>query len=79
MHGVALHESDSEFPARPRRSFRCLRGDPGDTGYRPHVDLAANILPGYDFISTTDISNDGEGRHPDASDPGDAVVAATAN
>ena len=24
-----------------------------DTGYRPHADLNANILPGYDFISDT--------------------------
>ena len=24
-----------------------------DTGYRPHVDLAANILPGYDIINDT--------------------------
>ncbi|KVE32666.1 hypothetical protein WS68_16205 [Burkholderia sp. TSV86] len=24
-----------------------------DTGYRPHPDLAANLLPGYDFISTS--------------------------
>ena len=24
-----------------------------DTGYRPHADLAANIVPGYDFIADT--------------------------
>jgi serine protease len=46
-----------------------------DTGYRPHVDLAANLLPGYDFISTLSIANDGDLRDSDASDPGDAVVA----
>ena len=46
-----------------------------DTGYRPHVDLAANLLPGYDFISTLAVSNDGDLRDSDASDPGDAVVA----
>jgi len=46
-----------------------------DTGYRPHTDLAANILPGYDFIADTTISNDGNGRDSDASDPGDAIVA----
>jgi hypothetical protein len=33
-----------------------------DTGYRPHADLAANILPGYDFISDTFVANDGNGR-----------------
>jgi serine protease len=42
-----------------------------DTGYRPHVDLDSNILPGYDFISNVTIANDGDGRDADASDPGD--------
>jgi len=46
-----------------------------DTGYRPHSDLGANIVPGYDFISDTTISNDGNGRDSDAQDPGDAVRA----
>lgn len=44
-----------------------------DTGYRPHADLAANILPGYDFISDTFVANDGNGRDSDARDPGDWV------
>ncbi len=46
-----------------------------DTGYRPHADLAANIIGGYDFISDTAVSNDGDGRDADAKDPGDAVKA----
>lgn len=46
-----------------------------DTGYRPHADLAANLLPGYDFISDTFVSNDGNGRDGDASDPGDWINA----
>lgn len=46
-----------------------------DTGYRPHADLAANILPGYDFIGDLAVANDGNGRDSDASDPGDAVAA----
>jgi serine protease len=46
-----------------------------DTGYRPHADLAANILPGYDFISDTFVSNDGNLRDSDASDPGDWINA----
>jgi serine protease len=46
-----------------------------DTGYRPHVDLAANVLPGYDMISATAVANDGNGRDSDAKDPGDAVKA----
>lgn len=43
-----------------------------DTGYRPHSDLAANIIGGYDMIADTDISVDGDGRDSDASDPGDS-------
>jgi len=42
-----------------------------DTGYRPHADLAGNLLPGFDFISDTTVANDGGGRDSDASDPGD--------
>ncbi len=45
-----------------------------DTGYRPHADLAANILQGYDFISDTFVANDGNGRDTDASDPGDWIT-----
>jgi serine protease len=46
-----------------------------DTGYRPHADLNANILPGYDFIGDTFVANDGNGRDSDASDPGDWINA----
>lgn len=47
-----------------------------DTGYRPHADLAANILVGYDMISADPdtsftTANDGNGRDADALDPGD--------
>lgn len=50
-----------------------------DTGVRfDHPDLGrvadgGKLLPGYDFVSETDISNDGNGRDSDASDPGDWV------
>ncbi len=44
-----------------------------DTGYRPHADLNANILPGYDMISDSFVGNDGNGRDSDARDPGDWV------
>ncbi len=53
-----------------------------DGGYLPHADLAANILPGYDFVSP-DLpnvfitANDSNGRDNDASDPGDWVATAT--
>jgi serine protease len=46
-----------------------------DTGHRPHADLAANLLPGYDFIGDTFVANDGNGRDSDASDPGDWINA----
>ncbi|TQV89046.1 S8 family serine peptidase [Aliikangiella coralliicola] len=42
-----------------------------DTGYRPHVDLVANIVGGYDFISDSGTARDGDGRDSDASDEGD--------
>ena len=46
-----------------------------DTGYRPHADLAANLLPGYDMISDSFVGNDGNGRDSDAQDPGDWILA----
>lgn len=46
-----------------------------DTGFRPHPDLSANLLPGYDMISDTFVARDGDGRDADAIDPGDWSVA----
>lgn len=46
-----------------------------DTGYRPHADLAANILPGFDMISDSSIAADGDGRDSDALDAGDFTLA----
>jgi serine protease len=46
-----------------------------DTGYRPHADLAGQILQGYDFITSTTMSMDGNGRDTDASDAGDWTPA----
>jgi serine protease len=60
-------------------------GDPNlviadlDTGVRfDHPDLLAvanggRLLPGYDFVSDATVANDGNGRDPDASDPGDWI------
>lgn len=42
-----------------------------DTGQTPHPDLDANTRRGYDMISYTTVSNDGDGRDADPSDPGD--------
>ncbi len=46
-----------------------------DTGYRPHIDLNANIINGYDFITNISTANDGNGRDPSALDPGDWTTA----
>lgn len=42
-----------------------------DTGYAAHTDLAANVISGYDFISTAADARDGNGRDSDAKDEGD--------
>ena len=47
-----------------------------DTGITSHPDLAGHVLPGYDFVSTLEYANDGNGRDADASDPGDWVSRA---
>ncbi len=53
-----------------------------DTGVRfDHPDLirvasGGNLLPGYDLIQDLDVANDGDGRDPDPSDPGDWLTAA---
>jgi serine protease len=47
-----------------------------DTGVRAHADLAANLLSGYDFISSSSVANDGGGRDSDANDPGDGCNGA---
>lgn len=53
-----------------------------DTGVRfEHPDLlrvsqAGKLLDGFDFVSQTPYANDGNGRDPDATDPGDFVTAA---
>ena len=46
-----------------------------DTGYVTHSDLAANIVVGYDFISDTAVSVDGDGRDSNPADPGDHYAA----
>ena len=50
-----------------------------DTGFTDHSDLAANILPGYDFISDVTRANDGNGRDTDAHDPGNWTATTNSN
>jgi serine protease len=46
-----------------------------DTGIISHRDLdPARILAGYDLISDPDTANDGDGRDPDPTDPGNATL-----
>ena len=48
-----------------------------DTGVRfEHPDLAVKLYPGYDFVSDSSISNDGDARDSSAADPGDWVTSA---
>jgi serine protease len=49
-----------------------------DTGYRPHTDLSGRFVQGYDFISDSQVANDGDGRDSDAQDPGDWITSAEA-
>ncbi|MFC0155252.1 S8 family peptidase [Xanthomonas dyei] len=46
-----------------------------DTGITTHADLAANILPGYDFISDATAARDGNGRDSNPADEGDWYAA----
>jgi serine protease len=46
-----------------------------DTGIVSHSDLAANVLPGYDFISDAASARDGNGRDADPTDQGDWYLA----
>jgi serine protease len=45
-----------------------------DTGYLPHVDLVANVLPGFDFVTDLISAGDGDGRDADATNPGTFVT-----
>ncbi|MBL4660182.1 MAG: S8 family serine peptidase [Alcanivoracaceae bacterium] len=46
-----------------------------DTGYRPHADLAGNVVGQYDMISSAAVAGDGGGRDSNAQDPGDFTAA----
>lgn len=47
-----------------------------DSGVRSdHPDLVGKLLPGHDLVSELSVSNDGNGRDNDPSDPGDWIDA----
>jgi len=46
-----------------------------DGGVRPHTDLMANVLPGYDFVSNRGAARDGNGRDALAWDEGNWTTA----
>ena len=63
------------------RAWDRTRGSSGmvvavvETGILPHPDLQGRLLSGFDFISTTTVSNDGDGRDGDPTDAGDGLPA----
>jgi serine protease len=51
-----------------------------DTGvFLAHPDLAGKLVPGYDFISSISMSNDGDGIDPNPDDPGDSAIIENAS
>lgn len=48
-----------------------------DTGITPHSDLAANLVAGYDFITSATTARDGNGRDPNPNDEGDWITTAS--
>ncbi len=80
-YGVQWHYSDATGGINAPAAWDVTNGSGVkvavlDTGYRPHADLAANIVGGYDFISSSTVARDGGGRDSDARDEGDWLEAA---
>ncbi|WP_251358185.1 S8 family serine peptidase [Kangiella sp. TOML190] len=75
-YGVQWHYTDPTSGINLESAWDTTQGEGVtvavlDTGITNHSDLNANVIGGYDFISNTTYSNDGNGRDSDASDPGD--------
>ncbi len=83
-YGLQWNLSDGKVGANVQPAWDVTQGSPSivvavvDTGYLPHPDLQANLVPGYNFVSDARFSN-GRGRGPDATDPGDWVTGAELN
>lgn len=73
-----LAPTASHYGINATTAWQLTTGDPNltiaviDTGVLfDHPDLAGRLWPGYDFVSDTQYSADGDGRDPDPTDPGD--------
>lgn len=77
-HWSALWNMHGSYGVDVETAWQHTQGDGAvvaivDTGVLPnHEDLSGQTVPGYDFISDTTVSGDGDGRDSDPSDPGDA-------
>jgi len=72
---------NSTYGVNASEAWKITKGSPSivvaivDTGITDHPDLNDNVVPGYDFISSSSRSRDGNGRDADPSDPGDYNLA----
>jgi serine protease len=72
---------DSEYGVNATDAWKVTQGSPSivvavvDSGITEHPDLDDNIVAGYDFISSSRESRDGNGRDADPSDPGDYLTS----
>ncbi len=77
-HWSALWNMHGSYGVNVETAWQHTQGDGAvvavvDTGILAnHEDLIGQTVPGYDFISDTAVSGDGDGRDSDPSDPGDA-------
>lgn len=68
---------NSEYGINVEAAWKLTKGSPNvvvavvDSGITNHPDLAANVVAGYDFISSSSNARDGNGRDADPTDPGD--------
>ena len=68
---------NSSYGINANNAWKITKGSPSiivavvDTGITQHPDLDANVVAGYDFISSPSNARDGNGRDADPSDPGD--------
>ncbi len=74
---------DGEYGINASKAWKITKGSPSivvavlDTGITDHLDLAANVVTGYDFISDPANARDGNGRDANPIDPGDYINSST--